>query len=96
VGHPTPVGLFPKGETSEGLSDILGNVWEWCEDWYGPYSTGDQENPVGPKDGALKVIRGASWHSQPQRLRVSFRAVCEPPSGHERLGFRCARDLPPA
>ena len=48
VGHSTPVGLYPKGNTSEGLCDMLEHVWEWCGDWYGPYEAGTRENPGGP------------------------------------------------
>ena len=66
IGHLTPVGLFPSGSTPEGLCDMLGNVWEWCGDWFGPYETGSQENPAGPKEGDSKVLRGGSWNYNPR------------------------------
>ena len=65
MGHPTPVGLYPGGSTSETLCDMLGNVWEWCGDWFGPYETGDQENPTGPKGGEYRVMRGGAWGGNP-------------------------------
>jgi formylglycine-generating enzyme required for sulfatase activity len=94
VGHPSPVGLFPKGNSSEGLCDLLGNVWEWCGDWYGRYETGSHENPLGPKDGASKVLRGGSWNDIPQFVRVSVRNRLEPSVRHNFYGFRCGGELP--
>src|ERR1019366_3760899 len=61
VGHPTPVGLFPKGNTSEELCEMLGNVWEWCADWFGPYEPESPDNPIFPGNGQYKVVRGGAW-----------------------------------
>ena len=93
VGHPTPVGLFPRGDTSEDLCDMLGNVWEWCGDWFGNYEPGPQENPVGPPTGISKVRRGGSWYSSPRDVRVSFRNDDEPAYRNDGIGFRCAGEL---
>jgi formylglycine-generating enzyme required for sulfatase activity len=92
VGNPTPVGLFPKGNSSEGLCDMLGNVWEWCGDWFGSYEAGSQENPTGPQDGKYKVLRGGSWVDNPPYVRVSFRDRFEP-YRYYNFGFRCAGEL---
>jgi formylglycine-generating enzyme required for sulfatase activity len=93
VGHSTPVGLFPKGNTSEGLCDILGNVWEWCADWFGPYGPVGSHNPSGPSKGNYKVLRGGSWSSDPQSLRVSYRNWYELSNRIDYSGFRCAGEL---
>jgi formylglycine-generating enzyme required for sulfatase activity len=93
VGHATPVGLFPKGNTSEGLCDMLGNVWEWCGDWYGAYETEYLQNPCGPKEGEAKILRGGAWYSLPQFVRVSFRDRVGPTNRNVGIGFRCAGDL---
>jgi formylglycine-generating enzyme required for sulfatase activity len=92
IGHPTPVGLFPKGNTEEGLSDLLGNVWEWCSDWYGDDEAGNAENPRGPKKGKEKGVRGGSWANSSEYVRVSFRDGGEPAGRYEFMGFRCVTD----
>jgi formylglycine-generating enzyme len=59
VGKTTSVGTYPVN--AWGFHDLHGNVWEWCSDWYGDYPGGSVTDPVGPSDGASRVIRGGSW-----------------------------------
>jgi formylglycine-generating enzyme required for sulfatase activity len=69
---------------------MLGNVLEWCSDWYGRYPPGRQENPAGPARGEWKVVRGGSWNDIPVLVRVSFRYRLDPEYRNDMLGFRCA------
>lgn len=56
-----------------GIYDMSGNVWEWCSDRYGKYSSGVQTNPKGPYDGSCRVLRGGGWHRDAWYCRSSFR-----------------------
>jgi len=84
-----PVGQKPAN--AWGLFDIHGNVWEWCWDWYGSYSSGAQTDPVGASSGTGRVLRGGSWSSSAEYLRSALRSVSYPYFRYGYLGFRLVR-----
>ena len=76
-----------KKPNALGIYDMSGNVWEWCNDWNGDYSSGGVTNPKGATTGSFRVIRGGSWYDYGDD-RVSYRISYDPSDSINRHGFR--------
>ena len=96
------VGSRPEGASPEDVQDLCGNVMEWVADWYaaGAYREAARRDPVGPTEGARRVVRGGvrgrrGWldTAAPADLESSVRWALSPDSREPGVGFRCARDV---
>ncbi|BBO91149.1 SUMF1/EgtB/PvdO family nonheme iron enzyme [Desulfosarcina ovata] len=91
ISSTSPVGCFPKGKSEFGLFDLAGNVWEWCQDWYGDYPLSREDkvrDPIGPSMGEYRVIRGGAWNSPDIYCQSVHREYGDPGAKYRHVGFR--------
>ena len=85
---------FPVGQKDAnelGIYDMSGNLWEWCQDWFGDYTADPQVNPTGPSTGSDRVVRGGAFFNGQVGQRVWFRNYTTPTNSAEGLGMRLAK-----
>ena len=87
-----PVGSFANGASWVGAFDLVGNVWEWVNDWYtnGYYEDAPYANPTGPDVGDFRVLRGGAWYNLAETVRGAERGSDRPVDRDNGAGFRCA------
>jgi formylglycine-generating enzyme required for sulfatase activity len=102
TGGSHPVGQ--KRPNPWGLHDMIGNVWQWCNDYYQEdyYPQSPERDPHGPASGENRVVRGGCWNSKPGDCRSAYRNlempaftdICFGKDIHGQIGFRCVRRVP--
>lgn len=91
-GYPqsSPVGNYPRGASPFGIEEMAGNVWEWCLDFFEPYTGKERVNPRSKSGGPAgrRVYRGGSWKSRAASLRATARNFNLPDYSSNDVGFR--------
>jgi serine/threonine-protein kinase len=97
MGDPAPVDSYSDGASPYGALNMAGNVMEWVSDRYDPayYSRSPQSDPPGPDNSDYRVVRGGSWYTDVDALRVTNRNLENPYNTYDTLGFRCAQNATP-
>lgn len=98
LNRTSPVGMYPNGASDYGALDMMGNVWEWCLDWYDEeiYEKRANENvkdPQGATDGSLRVLRGGSWGVDRVHARCTSGGGIFPDNFNDNIGFRVMLSL---
>ena len=93
LNKTAPVGSYEAGKSDYGVYDLSGNVAEWTYDWHFAefYLFSPKTNPIGPKKGHYKVIRGGNWRSKLEEVSMTYRNATVPSTRINTLGFRCAQ-----
>ena len=80
IAGTTRAGNYSDGKSPHGCLDMVGNVWEWTDSWYG-------------REKETRVLRGGSWYNNPDYLRAAYRNSSNPTNSDYNIGFRCAEDI---